>query len=384
MKEDDFFMLAKTMYGLEKVLANELIDLGAKNVKVLNRAVSFVGDKGFMYKANINLRTCLSILKPIATFQAYSKEDLYTKIYTMNWTRYFGLKHTFSTHATTNSETFSHSKYASLVVKDAIVDKFRKKFRKRPDVDPVNADIKIDIHIVKHTCTISLNSSGQSLHKRGYKLDTVVAPINEVLAAGLILLSGWNKVSNFHDPMCGSGTIVIEAALIAQNIPPNILREQFSFKKWKDYDKILFNKIKESSIRKKNHFNGEITGSDIFQKAIRITRKNIEHIGMRNVIKVKNEDFFESSMNKKVFVLFNPPYGQRIPLGINEFYKKIGDTLKRNYVDCTVWLISSDIENMKMIGLKPEEKINLLNGMLKCSFRKYSIYNGSKKKVILT
>jgi len=380
MKNDNFYMLAKTMYGLEEILANELKQLGAQNVKIQNRAVSFKGDTGFMYKANLNLRTCLRILKPIATFQAHNEKELYNKILEINWEKYLNLDNTFATHATTHSEVFTHSKYSSLLVKDGIADFFRKKYSKRPDVDPKNADVTINLHINKHTCTVSLDSSGESLHKRGYKSDTIIAPMNEVLAAGLILLSGWNQMDSFHDPMCGSGTILIEAALIAYNIPANIFRERFGFEGWKDFDLDLFEKIKDVSLDKEKDYKGKITGGDNFQKAIRITRKNIENALMFDNIKIKNEDFFETQITENTFVIFNPPYGERIELGINEFYEKTGDSLKNNYKDCTVWIISSDIENLKMIGLKPSKKIELMNGNLKCSFREFKIYEGSKKK----
>ena len=380
MKNDNFYMLAKTMYGLEEILANELKQLGAQNVKIQNRAVSFKGDTGFMYKANLNLRTCLRILKPIATFQAHNEKELYNKILEINWKKYLNLDNTFATHATTHSEVFTHSKYSSLLVKDGIADFFRKKYSKRPDVDPKNADVTINLHINKHTCTVSLDSSGESLHKRGYKSDTIIAPMNEVLAAGLILLSGWNQMDSFHDPMCGSGTILIEAALIAYNIPANIFRERFGFEGWKDFDLDLFEKIKDVSLDKEKDYKGKITGGDNFQKAIRITRKNIENALMFDNIKIKNEDFFETQITENTFVIFNPPYGERIELGINEFYEKTGDSLKNNYKDCTVWIISSDIENLKMIGLKPSKKIELMNGNLKCSFREFKIYEGSKKK----
>ena len=379
MKNENFYMLAKTMYGLEEVLANELKDLGAQNIKIQNRAVSFKGDTGFMYKANLNLRTCLRILKPIATFQAHDEKELYKNILKINWEEYFELDNTFATHATTNSEVFNHSKYASLLVKDGIADFFRNKHNKRPNVDPDNPDVTINLHVNKHTCTVSLDSSGKSLHKRGYKTDTIIAPINEVLAAGMILLSGWNKKDNFHDPMCGSGTLLIEAALIAYNIPANIFRDQFGFEQWKDFDADLFEKIKDVSLDKEIDYNGLITGGDNFQKAVRSSRKNIENALMFESIKVKNEDFFETKINENTFVVFNPPYGERIELGVNEFYEKVGDTLKNNYMNCTVWLISSDIENLKMIGLKPTKKIELMNSNLKCSFREFKIYPGSKK-----
>ena len=379
MKEKNFYMLAKTMYGLEEILADELKNLGAQNIKIQNRAVSFKGDTGFMYKANLNLRTCLRILKPIQTFQAHNEKELYKNILKIDWEKYLTTESTFATHATTNSEVFNHSKYASLLVKDGIADYFRNKYDKRPNVDPKNPDLTINLHINKHTCTVSLDSSGESLHKRGYKLDTIIAPMNEVLASGLILLSGWNKKDNFHDPMCGSGTLLIEAAMIAYNIPANIFRNKFGFESWKDFDSELFEKIKDVSLNKEVDFKGTITGGDNFQKAIRISRKNIENALMFENIKVKNEDFFETSIKENSFVIFNPPYGERIELGINEFYEKVGDSLKNNYKNCTVWIISSDLENMKMIGLKPTKKINLMNANLKCSFREFKIYVGSKK-----
>ena len=379
MKDDNFYMLAKTMFGLEEILAEELRKLGAQNVKPMNRAVSFKGDKGFMYKANLNLRTALRVLKPIAHFQAHDEKELYRELCEIDWTEFFDLDSTFATHATTHSEVFTHSKYASLVMKDAIADTFRKKFDKRPNVDPEIPDVSINLHIAKHTCTVSLDSSGDSLHKRGYKTDAVVAPMNEVLAAGLILLSDWNRISNFHDPMCGSGTLLIEAALIAYNIPANIFRDKFGFEGWKDFDEELWEMIKEVSLEKETHYYGKITGSDNFQKAVRISRENIDNALMYDNIKVAKSDFFETEVEPGTFVIFNPPYGERIDLGVNDFYEKVGTTLKHKYEGCSIWIISSDIENMKFIGLRPSRKIRVMNGKLDCSFRKFEVYEGSKK-----
>jgi putative N6-adenine-specific DNA methylase len=217
------------------------------------------------------------------------------------------------------------------------------------------------------------------LHKRGYKLNAVTAPMNEVLAAGLILLSDWNKISNFHDPMCGSGTLLIEAALIAYNIPANIFRERFGFEGWKDFDEELLEKIKEISLNKETNFYGEITGSDNFQKAVRISRENIDNALLYENIKVTKSDFFETDITPGTFVIFNPPYGERVDLGIDDFYEKVGTTLKHKYQRCSVWLISSDIDNLKYIGLRPSKKIKVMNGKLECSFRKFEVYDGSKK-----
>ena len=380
MKNENFYMLAKTMFGLEEILAEELKKLGAQNVKTMNRAVSFKGDQGFMYKANLNLRTALRILKPIAHFQAHDEKELYKKLCEINWPNIFDVNSTFATNATTHSEVFTHSKYVSLVMKDAIADTFRKKFNKRPNVNPEIPDISINLHIAKHTCTVSLDSSGESLHKRGYKSDAVIAPMNEVLAAGLILLSDWNKISDFHDPMCGSGTLLIEAAFIAYNIPANIFRERFGFEGWKDFDEKLFKKIKDVSLEKEIDYKGKITGSDNFQKAVRISRKNIENALFYENIKVTQSDFFDTDIAPGTFVIFNPPYGERIDLDVNDFYEKIGDTLKHKYQGCSIWLISSDIENMKFIGLRPSKKINIMNGKLECSFRKFEVYEGSRKR----
>ena len=378
MGNHNFYMLAKTMFGLEEILANELTCLGAQNVKIMNRAVSFKGDKGFMYKANLNLRTALKILKPIAHFQAHNEKELYNKLCDINWCKIFNIDNTFSTSATTHSESFKHSKYASLIMKDAIADTFRKEFNKRPNVDPQYPDISIHLHIAKHTCSVSLDSSGESLHKRGYKTDNVTAPMNEVLAAGLILLSNWDKKSDFHDPMCGSGTLLIEASLIAYNIPVNIFRKRFGFEKWKDFDSQLWEKIKDTSLEKEIDYFGNITGSDNCLISIKKSKNNIENALMYDKINVTKSDFFNTQVKGNTFVMFNPPYGERLNL-ITEFYEKIGDTLKSKYKGCTIWIISSDIENMKFIGLRPSKKIKVMNGKLDCSFRSFEIYEGSKK-----
>ena len=336
MEDNNFYMTAKTMFGLESILANELKDLGAMNVKIMNRAVSFKGDKGFMYKANLNLRTALRILKPISYFQAHDEKELYEKLYEIKWEELFGVDNTISTNATTHSLVFTHSKYISLIMKDAIVDRFRNKTRKRPNVNPKNPDISINVHIAKHTCTVSLDSSGESLHKRGYKSQSVLAPINEVLAAGLILLSNWDKKSNFHDPMCGSGTLLIEAALIAHNIPANIFRNRFGFEGWKDFDNKLFDKIKEYSLDKEKDYNGKITGCDISKKAVQISKENIENALMYDKISIKKGDFFLNKIDTNSVVIFNPPYGERINLSTDNFYDKIGTTLKHKYKGCNV------------------------------------------------
>ena len=380
MSDQNYKMVATTMSGLEHVLAEELKKLGAQHINILTRAVEFVGDKGFMYKSNLNLRTAIRILKPVFEFKARNESDLYRKIYNYDWEKYFGIEDTFSIQCSGISEVFSHSKYTALKTKDAIVDFFRDTYGKRPDVNVESPDVHINIHVKENKFTVSLDSSGYSLHKRGYKVSSVDAPINEVLAAGLILLSDWNQVSNFHDPMCGSGTILIEAAMIANNIPANIFRKRFGFEGWKNFDSDLWKKIRNISLEKEKEYYGIITGSDKFHKSLRSCRSNINNALMRDEIKVKLDDFFESNIKPNTHVIFNPPYGERMPININEFYQRIGDTLKHNYQGCSVWLISSDLENLKMIGLRPSKKIKVFNGKLECRFLRFDIYKGSKKQ----
>lgn len=379
MKNQDFYMTAKTMFGLEDILAKEILKIGGRNIKKMNRAVSFKGDKGFMYKANLNLRTALRILKPISYFQAYNEKDIYNQVKAINWDKIMDVNSTFAVNSTTNSDIFKHSKYISLLAKDAIVDFFREKYNQRPNVDIKDSDISINLHIAKNTCTLSLDSSGKSLHKRGYKTNNVFAPINEVLAAGLIILSEWDKKSNFHDPMCGSGTILTEAAFIAHNIPPNIFRKKFSFMKWKDFDSTLWETIKESSLNKETSFSGKITGSDNNNNNINIAKENIKNALMDENILINNADFFNTHIKNNTFVIFNPPYGERLTLPREKFYEEIGSTLKHKYEGCEIWIISSDMQDAKFIGLKPSKKIKVMNGPIECIFKKFEIYKGSKK-----
>lgn len=380
MKEENYSMVATTMMGLEDILAEELRLLGAQHINVLNRAVEFVGDVGFMYKANLNLRTAIRILKPVFSFKARNEKELYRKIYEYDWEQHFDVDGTFAIQSSGFSEVFSHSKYTALKTKDAIADSFRDKHGKRPNVDVEAPDVQINVHVRDNSFVISLDSSGYSLHKRGYKVASVDAPINEVLAAALILLSDWNQISNFYDPMCGSATILVEAALIANNIPANIFRKRFGFSGWKDFDPELWNKIRDISLEKEKEYYGIISGADNFQKSLRAGRANINNALMRDDIEIKMQDFFDTKVAPGTHVVFNPPYGERMSIGINEFYQKIGDTLKHNYQGCTVWLISSDIENLKMIGLKPSRKIKVFNGKLECRFVRFDIYEGSKKE----
>jgi putative N6-adenine-specific DNA methylase len=378
----EFKMTATTIFGLENVLAEELKALGASDVQEGIRNVTFKGDTGFMYKANIALRTAIRILKPIKVTKIYDEEDLYDAVKKIKWDKYLDIDSTFAIGAVSNSKNLpNHSHYIALKSKDAIADYFTDNFDKRPNVDVDYPDLKIHIHINKDLLTISLDSSGDSLHKRGYRTATNIAPINEVLAAGMVLLSGYTGEENFIDPMCGSGTILIEAAMIANNIPANINRKLFGFENWKDYDEDLYFTIQESLLKKIRSSHFKIMGFDKAPSAIQKAKDNVIAANLEEFIGVHHVNFFNST--KEVFgkttILFNPPYGERLNIDVEEFYKKIGDTLKHQYSGSTAWMITSDIQALKAVGLRTSKRIALKNGDLDCKFVKYELYEGSRK-----
>jgi len=380
--ENNFKMVAKTLFGFEDLLVNELKQLGAQEIRAGIRNVSFVGDKGFLYKANLGLRTAIKILKPIKTFRVLSEQDLYDHVYEMNWEKYLKPTGSLAIDATVHSNVFTHSKYIALKTKDAIVDKFRNTVGHRPNIDLRFPDLKINIHIDRQVCTISLDSSGESLHRRGYKTATNIAPINEVLAAGLIMLAGWDGQSDFMDPMCGSGTILAEAAMIACDIPPNLMRKEFAFERWQDWDVELFEKIEESLLKKTRDFHHKIIGYDKSPSAVRKAKENIKNAHLDEFITIKHEDFFKTQKagDDKLLMVFNPPYGERLEsLNIEEFYGNIGTTLKHGYSNTDAWFITANLEALKHIGLRPSRKIKLFNAKLESRLVKYEMYVGSRK-----
>ena len=378
----NFKMLAKTLYGFEPILAKELRNLGAGNVKEGNRMVTFDGDIGFMYKANLNLRTALKVFKPIRRFKVFDEKELYKELYSVDWPSIFDSEKTFAFDSTIHSDVFKNSMFVSLKAKDALVDKFRDTGHKRPNVDSQNADIRINIHVQDTLCTVSLDSSGASLHQRGYRIQTNIAPINEVLAAGLLLMSGWDGRTDFLDPMCGSGTFLVEAAMIACNIPANINRERYAFQNWKDYNQELHQKIVTASLSKARDFHHKIIGWDKAPSAVRKCIENIENANLDDYISVSRKDFFrtEKPVTGKLQMVFNPPYGERLHINIPDFYGKLGTTLKHNYPGTDAWFITSNLEALKHVGLRTSKKIKVFNGKLESRFVKYEMYEGSKKK----
>lgn len=379
--ENNFKMIAKTLFGFEEILAQEIRNLGGQKVETGVRMVSFYGDKGFMYKANLALRTALKILKPIKEFKVYNEQSLYKGVQSIDWTQYLNNRKTFVIDTTVNSEKFTHSQFVALKAKDAIVDQFRELTGDRPNIDKDHPDLRINVHIYDDSCSISLDTSGSSLHHRGYKTATNIAPINEVLAAGLLLLAGWDGQCNFLDPMCGSGTILAEAAMIACNIPANINRKEFAFEKWNDWDNDLFDTIVDSLLKKTREFHYTITGYDKAPSAVSKAKDNIRNANLEEYISISHENFFSTKKEKEgsLFMLFNPPYGERLDIDLERFYREIGDTFKQNYPDTQAWFITANLEALKFVGLKPSRKIKVFNGKLESRLVRYDIYAGSKK-----
>jgi putative N6-adenine-specific DNA methylase len=374
-------LIAKTLYGLEKVLAEELIGLGAGDIQTANRAVLFQGDKGLLYRVNYCTRTALSVLMNVAEFRIRSKDDLYDGGMKIEWDKYMDADDTFSIVPVINSPIFSHSGYAGLILKDAVADYFRKKSGRRPSVDTNDPKILINLHISNNLVTISLDSSVVPLFKRGYRQEQAVAPLNEVLAAGILLLSGWNASVSMSDPMCGSGTFPIEAAMIACKIPPGKFRKFFGFQRWKDFDNELFEKIRMEADSGIIHSAVAISGSDISEIAVTQAIANVAGAGLSDVVSISVADFKDlRAIDNKGFVFLNPPYGQRLqPDEIDLVYSMIGTTLKHNFPGTTAWLITSNKESLKKVGLKPKEKHTLFNGALECVLLKYEMYQGSRK-----
>ena len=374
-------LIAKTFMGLEPVLAKELTQLGANNVQIGRRMVSFTGDKEMMYRANFQLHTAIRILKPIRHFKAKSADDVYEEIKKIDWSQYLEPEKTFAVDSVVFSEEFRHSKFVSYKVKDAIVDYFREQTGKRPNISVANPDVRLNMHIAEDNCTLSLDSSGESLHRRGYRQESVEAPLNEVLAAGMILLSGWQGDTDFIDPMCGSGTLPIEAALIARNMAPGLFRKEYAFEKWPDFDADLFDEIYNDESQERE-FKHHIYGYDVDIKAVNTARMNAKAAGLSADITIEQQDFkdFTQPANKSIMIT-NPPYGERISTpDLLGTYRMIGERLKHQFKGNDAWILSYREECFEQIGLKPSIKIPLYNGSLECEFRRYQMFDGKLKE----
>ena len=382
-----FLMLAKTFKGLEEVLAQELIELGANDVLIERRAVSFKGDKALLYRANFCLRTAIRILVPIASFKAKDTDALYQQIKAIDWSRYMTLDNTFVVDATVYSETMSNSRFVTYRVKDGIADYWMEHANKRPNVSTKAPDLFINVHVANDRVTLSLDSSGESLHKRGYRVATTEAPINEVLAAGMLRMAGWHGQSDFYDPMCGSGTLLIEAALMARNIAPGVFRKEFAFEHWPDFDAELWNDIYNDDSHERE-FAHRIYGSDASFYSIQQATKNVKSAGVQKDVELRQVRLEELKLSSvrpfdhSPLVMMNPPYGERLKSNkeMEDLYSAIGTALKHQFTGATAWIISSNAEAMKRIGLKPSKKYRLLNGELDCQFNQYELFQGKRNE----
>ena len=373
----EFEMIAKTFQGLEEVLAKELVVLGANNVQIGRRMVSFTGDKALMYKANFHLRTAVRILKPFMHFKASDADEVYNVIKSVEWENYLDCNSTFSVDSVVYSEVFRHSKFVAYRVKDAIADYFNDKYGKRPSVRLNNPDLIFHIHIAGEECTLAFDSAGESLHRRGYRVETGAAPINEVLAAGMILLTGWDGECDFIDPMCGSGTLPIEAALIARNIAPGVYRQGYAFEKWSDFDSELFRSIYEDDSAERE-FKHKIYGYDVDGRMVACARRNVKSAMMGDIIEIECRDIKDfTEPAERAIMVVNPPYGERLALdNLLQVYKELGSRLKHAFQGNEAWIISSSYDCFDQVGLKASARLPLYNGDLDCEFRKYELFAG--------
>ncbi len=379
-----FPLIAKTFQGLEPILAQELTELGANDIQIGRRMVSFTGDKELLYRANFCLRTAIRVLKPIKQFRAKSADDVYEAVKAIDWSEHLTPQTTFAVDSVVFSPEFHHSKFVAYKVKDAIADQFRERTGTRPNVSVTNPDLQLHIHISDYDATLALDSSGESLHRRGYRQETVSAPLNEVLAAGIILMTGWHGESDFLDPFCGSGTLCIEAALIARGIAPGVFRQGYAFEKWPDFDRELFEHVYNDDSRERD-FEHHIFGRDVDPKAVGIARRNIKAAGLSKDITIDEADFRTTDLcpeqteggEQKPLIITNPPYGERISTpDILGLYKTIGQKLKREFTGGEAWVLSYHEECFEQIGLKPSLKTPLFNGSLECELRKYVLFDG--------
>ena len=373
-------IVAKTFHGLEDVLVQELEALGAQNINKVTRAVEFEGDKKLLYRANYELRTALRILVPFHKFRARHENHFYKKVSEFDWSTLISNHHTFAISAAVKSKYFTHSKYMSLKMKDAIVDQFRRKTGDRPSIDTQTPDWRFHLLIQEDRCEIALDSSGDSLHKRGYRQNTLEAPINEALAAGMILLSGWKNETTLFDPMCGAGTIPIEAAMIARNIPPQILKERFGFHGWKDFDRSIWQEVVEEAKNRMNQDDLKIKASDIDPQARFFSRKNAMLVDLDEDLTFERKDFYTiEPEHDEGMVIMNPPYHERLELDdAEQFYQEIGDHFKNKFQGWTAWMISSNKDALKRFGLRPSKKITLYNGKLECRYQKFELFKGKR------
>lgn len=379
--QGDFEIKVTTFFGLEEILAKELLKMGGKNIVPFKRGVAVTGDIGFLYKCNLCLHTALKVLVPIAKFQADNEHQLYDAIKLMPWEQFIDVTDGIMVESVLNTEQFTHSLFVSQKIKDAIADRFREKTGKRPSVDLIRPTFKLYVHIYKNEISLNLDSSGDPLYKRGYRSDINEAPLKEVLAAGLVKLSGWEPHLLLIDGMCGAATIAIEAALIANQIPPGYYRNDFTFMRWRNFDEKLYDLIFESSVNKIKNDPVQIIANDIHAPTLKKAKTNTINAKVDDVVKCTNHSFFDLKPERSGgVIILNPPYGERLPIKeVTELYKEIGNKLKKDFQNFNAWMITSNPDGIKSVGLRPSRKIQIYNGALECRYLKYELYGGTKK-----
>jgi len=379
--ENTFRIVSKTTFGFEHGVAKEFEQLGLTDIEIHNRAVSGVGTLKELYALNYCSRLSLRILVPILNCTVTSQQSLYDAVMSINWSNYISTNSKIAIDSSQNQSEFNNTMFISVKAKDAIVDQLRTASGDRPSVDIDNPDLRINIHIFKEQCTISLDSSGHSLHKRGYRNATVKAPLNEVLAAGLIFLSEWDCTVPFIDPMCGSGTIAIEACMLAKNIPAGYFTDGYSFFKWKNYDKQIWQDMVDEANAKIVDLKTKIVAMDVAKTSYEAAKENIEEAGLAEDIELIRMNFFDyaNTFTEGILVI-NPPYGERLSIDdVQEFYAEMGDTFKQHYKGMSAFIITSNPDGYKSVGLKTSKKMIVFNGGVECRFFKYDMYDGTKK-----
>jgi putative N6-adenine-specific DNA methylase len=374
-------ILAKTNYGLEELLEQEFIQLGFQDIQRHTRAISGKGNLELLYRLNYESRYALRVLVPLMEGDAGDQEQLYKLVQKVDWSQYITCDSLIAFDSSENQSSFNNTMFISMKAKDAVVDQMRTADGKRPTVSIENPDLLVNLHIFKNRCIISLDASGYSLHKRGYKAANVMAPLNEVLASAIIKLSGWDMQHSFVDGMTGSGTIAIEAALMARNYPAGYFSDGFAFQRWRNYDKNLWKRVVERANEKITDSDAKIFAVEMDTRAYEAARTNIEEAGLTDAIELVKADFFQFQHNQeKGVLLLNPPYGERLSLeDVQAFYKRIGDTLKNNYKGFEAHIITSNSDGLKSIGLKTSKKTILFNGGVECRLLKYELYDGTRK-----
>lgn len=381
-KENQFLITIKTIFGLEDALTDELMELGYKKVEKLNRAVQIEGSWKDVYFLNLHLRCANAVLVQIDQFKIKNEKDLYHQAMKIDWTSIFDVKKTFVIKGAVFSDLFSHTQYPNLLLKDAICDVFREEVGDRPNIELKTPQVVFDLYINKDLVTISVNTSGNPLYHRNYRQSTGLAPLNEVVAAGMIRMSGWDKKSDFYDPFCGSGTLLIEAALLAANIPSNIERQHYAFKNFKNYDAALWEEIYDAANKRCTELPCKIYGGDISDEMVLKARRNFRALPIGRFIEIKNQSFEDFTPTGKGVMISNPPYGERMGEEVEEMYGKLGSWMKHKLAGWSCWVISSNENALQEIGLKPDKKIKMYNGDLECSFRKYTIFEGKKEEAL--